>query len=629
MEGTQIGPYVIMGKLAAGGMATVYVARHTRLENVVGIKILHAHYQQDENLRTRFVDEAKIQANLRHPNILAVQDILELPDASGMVMELLTGCALDTYFRHAGLPIALPRAIELFLALTDALVHAHSQGVVHRDMKPSNVFLHCLEQQVVPKVMDFGIAKLQTHALESQVTAAGAMLGTPQYMAPEQFEDSSKVDHRADMFSLGVMFYETTVGVVPFIGKGIAEVMKGVLTQTPRSPSEIIPGYAPAVEAFVMRLLAKKRADRYESMPELHEALLELARECGREKIPGSEVPRMDLRDKGIDVTSHITSSKLSTTPEVATEKQGPEQKKESAGAEPAPQVPPPVAPETEDSWVRTSPPVEAKRRGSKLPLIAGIVMVVTILAVAAFFVFQPGKVGKKEKDEVAQVEKKSVPAPVPDDKGKDKAASGAGGQATDEPEETDGPSPLPDVPRLEGMQLGRWCGVAGGGLVNKVIEARLQGGWRGKRLSRLPADQLSQLGVGKADLENFKKVRAANDLVREVDRRAIQASVVPCKQKPLSAQDLERTLAMLTASEDLTRYVKAKSEFICQSLPLNVAGKDNEVGELYRKKVAEYDLGDGLFSQLEAGPGTDSHVAAEIDARATCCLLNSGLLPE
>jgi len=597
-------------------MATVYVAKHTRLENVVGIKILHSHYQQDEGLRTRFVDEAKIQANLRHPNILAVQDILELPDASGMVMELLTGCALDTYFKQTGLPLSMPRTIELYLALTDALVHAHSQGVVHRDMKPSNVFLHCLEQQVVPKLMDFGIAKLQTHALESQVTAAGAMLGTPQYMAPEQFEDSSRVDHRADMFSLGVMFYETTVGVVPFIGKGIAEVMKGVLTQTPRRPSELIPDYPPAVEAFVMRLLEKNRDKRFADMQELHTALLELGQQVGREPILAAEVPRMDLREKGIDVTSHITSSKDTTIPEVVTENALPE----GAGT--------PQSSGTDDSWVKTSPPTDAKPPRSKLPLLAGMVVVVAALVAAAFFVLQSGKTEKKKEETkkvpVAATQEEAAPTKKAEEKTEEK-----GEKKKSSVLDNDGPPPLPDVPRLEGMQLGRWCGIPGGGLVTRIVDARMQGGWRGKRLSRLPPEQLGQLGISEEELKNFKAVRAANDLVREVDRHAIQASVLPFKKMQLSDGDLKGALGKLNASADLKRYVEAKSDYLCKSLPLTTAGKANEVGELFKKMVADNDLGDGLFGQLEGGAGTDRVIAAEIEARATCCLLKSGLLPE
>ena len=144
-----------------------------------------------------------------------------------------------------------------------------------------------------------------------------------------------------------------------------------------------------------------------------------------------------------------------------------------------------------------------------------------------------------------------------------------------------------------------------------------------------MPPEQLGQLGISEEELKNFKAVRAANDLVREVDRHAIQASVLPFKKMQLSDGDLKGALGKLNASADLKRYVEAKSDYLCKSLPLTTAGKANEVGELFKKMVADNDLGDGLFGQLEGGAGTDRVIAAEIEARATCCLLKSGLLPE
>ncbi len=304
MKGAQLGPYRIEGELASGGMATVYVATHQRLGHVVAVKILHPHFQKDEQLRSRFVDEARIQANLRHPNILTVHDILELPDASGMVMELLDGCSLSTFYRVAGVPMALPRALRLFSALASALRHAHREGVVHRDLKPSNIYLHRIQDAVVPKVMDFGVAKLQSTSMGNRLTATGTVLGTPHYMAPEQFEDSSGVDARADIFSLGVMLYEATTGMLPFEGQSITSLMKEILTHAPKRPSELYPEYPVELEAILMRCLQKRREDRYRNAGELETALRQCGLKVGSEEIPPESVPLTNLENRGIEITT-------------------------------------------------------------------------------------------------------------------------------------------------------------------------------------------------------------------------------------------------------------------------------------------------------------------------------------
>lgn len=304
MQGVQLGPYVIDGELASGGMATIYVATHQKLGHVVAVKMLHPHFQKDRQLVARFMEEARIQANLRHPNILTVHDILELPEAAGMVMELLDGCSLSTYYRSAGTPMPIPRALWLFGLLAKALRHAHRDGVVHRDLKPSNVFLHRVHDLVVPKLMDFGVAKFQSDNLANRLTATGTVLGTPHYMAPEQFEDSSSVDVRADLFSLGVMFYEATTGMLPFEGQSVTTLMREILTHTPTRPSELVKGYPPMVEAVLMRCLHKRREARYRNAAGLEEALRMIELESGATPIAIDDVPRTELGNLGIELTS-------------------------------------------------------------------------------------------------------------------------------------------------------------------------------------------------------------------------------------------------------------------------------------------------------------------------------------
>ncbi len=298
--GDRYGAYCLAGELDSGGMATVHVATHTRLGHVVAVKILHPHYQKDDFLRSRFVDEARIQANLVHRNVLSVRDILELPGTTAIVMDLLRGVSLKQYFKRAGLPLSTRRVLELFIAITDGLDAAHTSGIVHRDLKPSNIFLHSDGGRVIPKIMDFGVAKHQWLELKEQNTATGTVLGTPHYMAPEQYDDASTVDRQADIFSLGVMLFEATTGRVPFDGRRPASMMASVLTRPVPKPSGIQMDYPLQLEEVILRCLEKDPMDRYRNAAALREALLEVAEAEGREEIPCDEVQVPNLEALGI-----------------------------------------------------------------------------------------------------------------------------------------------------------------------------------------------------------------------------------------------------------------------------------------------------------------------------------------
>jgi serine/threonine protein kinase len=606
----QLGPYVILGKLAAGGMATVYVAKHARLENAVGLKVLHPHYQADEKLRIRFVDEAKIQANLRHPNILQVQDILELPDASAMVMELLSGCALDTYYAKVGRPLPLPLLLGLFLPLLDALSHAHDQGVVHRDLKPSNIFLHCQKDVVIPKLMDFGIAKLQRQALESQVTAAGAMLGTPQYMAPEQFEDSSKVDARADQFAIGVMLYEATVGALPFAGENVAEIMKGILTKTPVPPHVIHEGFPEALETIILRCLEKGREARYDSVQQLRDALAAVGDEVGSEQIQVAQVPLIDLRDRGIDITTPITSSRMITQLESSTNSERPDNEREETAPDSS------AGTQAWDSQVDTTggdrPPKKGRKWGLWLTLA-----ILAVVAVGAFVVFGGKKGSKKvgKKSQAVEAKESAVAKKTPD-------------PVPSRNEEEVAP-PLAELPHREGLQLGSWCNPNATSLVEKMVNARLMGGWRGERLSRLAERQLNQLGVTGEEQENFRVIRGQNTLVREVDRLAIAASVKPFKASPLTDADLDSLASKLERSSELKRYLVAKVDYLCRSLPLSASGDPEEVGRLYNEVLEDHGFEPMEFTPLDSSYADERLIQAEYSSRAVCCLLKSAALAQ
>jgi len=625
VKGTILGPYEILGELASGGMATVYVARHTRLGHVVAIKVLHSQFQKDEQVRTRFVDEARIQANMGHPNILAVQDILELPEASGMVMELLAGCPLNEFYKRRQKPMPLPKVIKLFVALVEALAHAHAQGVVHRDLKPSNVFLHCVQQDVVPKLMDFGIAKLQSYGSGSPMTAAGSILGTPQYMAPEQFEDSSKVDARADIFALGVMLYEASVGERPFEGKTPAEIMRAVLTLPPTRPSEAADGFPGDLEEVIMICLRKDRERRFATAGALLEALLAVGKSIGLEDIPCADVPQRNLEDRGINLTTQIASSKMATLQERETRGGAPPRRTSRTKMER-----PARAGAADDSWVSTKwPKTHMLRKRSLGPFVVAALLA---LLVGAGIYVGSGMLGEEE-PEVAHSERggeqadagRTLPgpdaapqAPAP----REEAAEKAGAEEKKQQEMRK--SSLRDLPRLDGLQTGRWCEMAGGSLIVKVVNARLQAGWRGHRLSGLEEPELNQLGISVKEREDFRLVRKASTLVRDTDRLAIQGSVKQFKAGPLAKQDLKELQNRMAGSADLKSYVEWKSEYLCESLPLTSQGKDS--GHLLEATLAKHSLDSGLFHRFETAYGTDRLVVSEISARAVCCLLNQGL---
>lgn len=623
-KGTRLGPYEILGKLAAGGMATVFIARHTRLGHVVGIKILHPHYQQDEQLRVRFVDEARIQANLRHPNILGVQDILEVPEASGMVMELLEGCTLSGYFKKVEKPLSYTRGTGLFLRLADAIAYAHSMAVVHRDLKPSNVYLHRVQSEAVPKLMDFGIAKLQNLAATSQLTAAGSLLGTPQYMAPEQFEDSSAVDTQADIYALGVMMYEAATGVLPFQGATIPEIMTNVLNKELTRPSELREDFPPVLEALLLKCLQRKKADRYGTAAELFKALEEAGKEVGVETIQASSLPDADVKITGIDIATKITSDRK----QKSTAQGKPDGDTLSTVEDALPK-----SGSGNESWVYGGDVKTHVKRKTSLPLLllglAGVA-VAAVIAVSLVYIFWTGVKGdgdhKKEEStakEVAPpvkgVAKDSLAAPGDEERRiRRPPASLSDGQAIEEPVN------LADVPTQEGLAVGAQCPqtLPESELI-RYMNARLAAGWCGRRLSSLGYHQLSEIGISPEVLEQMSVRIGGEELIKEMARLASR-SVAPFKEKRLSIADLVELDRKLSAEPNLKKYLETKVEVLCRTLPATAAGDFAGMGRLFKQILTEKGLDSAVFSEWDNHWEGDSMVKAEANARALCCLLKN-----
>ncbi len=253
------GRYLVESAIGEGGMATVYRARHTLVDRPVAIKVMAPHLTKDASLRERFRREAKNSASLAHPNIIEILDTGETDDGTAfMVMELLDGSSLADRIAEQG---ALPPALvaELSLQIMRGLARAHDFQVIHRDLKPDNIFLHRgRDGRTVVKLLDFGIAR-SLH--DSRLTSAGELFGTPQYMAPERVS-SIDAGPLADLYAVGVIVYEMLTGELPFDADSLPGILIKHLQAEPPSIAAKVPNVPPSLEALVKKLLAKKPGDR-------------------------------------------------------------------------------------------------------------------------------------------------------------------------------------------------------------------------------------------------------------------------------------------------------------------------------------------------------------------------------
>lgn len=253
--GTKIDRYVIEEKLGEGGMAVVYRVRHRTLGTRHALKLLT---HSSPGVRQRLVREGQVQATLKHPNIVAVTDVIEHEGVPGLVLEYIEGPSLDVWLNHY-MP-STSEALAIFRGILLGVGAAHSAGLVHRDLKPGNVMLHVTDAGTVPKVADFGLVMVRDAG--SRFTRTGSTMGTPVYMAPEQIRDASKVDRRADLYSLGVMLYELVCGNVPYYSEDLIELFQLVVAQKRAHPGQLRQGVPDAVVATIDALMAVQPGDR-------------------------------------------------------------------------------------------------------------------------------------------------------------------------------------------------------------------------------------------------------------------------------------------------------------------------------------------------------------------------------
>lgn len=253
----RIGGYEILGLVGSGAMGRVYAARDAGLDRRVAIKVMATARASDPAARRRFIRESKAAAAVEHPHVVAIHNVGEHEGTPYIVMQLLEGCTLASH-HHAVGPLPLPEVLRIGHEISAGLAAAHGRGLVHRDLKPDNVFLEGRSRSV--RIIDFGLAR-DLGESTTKLTVDGALIGTPAYMSPERIA-GVELDARSDLFSLGVVLYELLSGRLPFEGASVVAMLAAVGRGTPLPLAEAAPGLSPAVCDLVMRLIAHEKSTR-------------------------------------------------------------------------------------------------------------------------------------------------------------------------------------------------------------------------------------------------------------------------------------------------------------------------------------------------------------------------------
>src|SRR5260221_4043804 len=301
--GTRLGPYEVLSPLGAGGMGEVYRARDTRLERTVAIKVLPPHFSSSEEVRQRFEREAKTISSLSHPHICALYDVGNQDGVEYLVMEYLEGETLSDRLLKGPLPT--DQTLRFGIEIADALDKAHRQGIVHRDLKPGNVML----TKSGVKLLDFGLAKVVQTAsptsglsvlatqVGSNLTQEGSILGTFQYMAPEQLE-GKEADVRSDIFSFGALLYEMATGRKAFSGASQASLISAIMREEPAPIATLQPMASPALDRVVKTCLAKDPEDRFQTAHDVKLQLQWVAEAGSAAGEPAPVIPRRKRHER-------------------------------------------------------------------------------------------------------------------------------------------------------------------------------------------------------------------------------------------------------------------------------------------------------------------------------------------
>jgi serine/threonine-protein kinase len=274
--GQSIGNYRILNKIGTGGMGAVYLAEHPLIGKRVALKVIHRELASNREVVQRFFQEAKAVNKIGNEHIVEIHDFGVTPEGDHFyIMEFLEGKTLASLLHHER-ALGIVRALHIGAQTASALAAAHAAGIIHRDLKPDNVMLTTrLGDPDFVKLLDFGLAKMFVGGGSTVKTAAGVLLGTPQYMSPEACESRPTLDHRTDVYALGILLFQMMTGVLPFDGESMGEVLVKQVTQLPPPPRGYNANIPPAVEQILLRCLAKQPDARFPTMLALREALLE------------------------------------------------------------------------------------------------------------------------------------------------------------------------------------------------------------------------------------------------------------------------------------------------------------------------------------------------------------------
>ena len=314
-EVRQVGRYRILELLGRGGMATVFKAHDPGIDRIIAIKFLHASLCEDEEYRTRFLREARAAGMLTHPNIATIYDVGEIEGRPYIAMELREGEPLNDLMAQ-GAEFSIKEVLEIGIQLASALDYAHAKGVVHRDIKPANIIVSKKRNSI--KVADFGIAHLES-ASRTQHTRIGDVIGTPQYMSPEQAM-GGKIDGRSDLFSVGIVLYQLVTGQKPFEADTIVALMMKIAKENPPTIQKLRPEAPPALRRLIERCLSKQPDRRFQSGKDLREALIKLIRTLDEEAV---ERPRIvPLRVKWTLMMALFVATVMGVTASIVTQRQ-------------------------------------------------------------------------------------------------------------------------------------------------------------------------------------------------------------------------------------------------------------------------------------------------------------------
>jgi eukaryotic-like serine/threonine-protein kinase len=365
--------YEILSEIGRGGMSIVYRGRHLLMDRICAIKMLLAQLMYDQTSKKRFQLEAEAASCLKHPNIIAVYDYGIAPTGQPyLVMEYLVGESLADLIKRDK-NIEQRRVVRVFIQACDALSHAHNKGVIHRDLKSSNIML--VEQEDkndVVKVLDFGIAKLMPASgkLPQNLTQTGEVFGSPIYMSPEQCLGQA-LDQRSDIYSMGTMAYEALTGVPPLVGNTIVDTMQMHVGTKPTAMKSHNVDVLPALEALVFKALEKKPENRFQTMQEMYAALKEVKSQLiapNQSGTPSTDEEKVFKENSG----GHLL---VGEAPHAVTTA-----KKES----------PANGDELRKSPSSSQPPIKIDRQSDeRLLLIIVAVVIVFILALLVFVIFQ------------------------------------------------------------------------------------------------------------------------------------------------------------------------------------------------------------------------------------------------